>query len=216
MHDAAGIKVIDWLLHTPIAQAPVLVTLLPPLVALFAVIVAWATALWVARQKATIDLIEKRESTDYYRASHATFSRLRRSTGFAHLNDPADEAAADERRQVTDYLNHYELIALGIRRGMLSGSFYRSWMGGPFVRDWNAAVGWIERERWKFDAERDGWRYDPNIYRHFERTARKWSREATRPLGRKGPVPTRAGGAGDEPLPDLSGIDDSQAPPETG
>jgi hypothetical protein len=135
-------------------------------VALLALINARA----LARKKATIDLIEKTESTQHYRDINAAFSAVRRGEGFAELVDtPPSEAL---RRQINDYLNHYELIALGIRRGVLDGGFYRAWMGKSFVRDWNEAVPWIEQERWR--RQEDGsWKYHPSVFEHYERIACK-------------------------------------------
>jgi hypothetical protein len=63
----------------------------------------------VAKQRATLDFIEKVESTEHYRNLNATFSRLRRSEGFAHLTDPP-EALKPTRAALMDYLNHYELV----------------------------------------------------------------------------------------------------------
>lgn len=195
-----------WLVDTPAPQAPILVQLLPPTVAALALLVGWRTAVWVARQRATIDLIEKRESTDFYRANSRRFSELRRAAGFAHLNDPVTSDDQAGRRRVVERLNHYELVARGIRPGVLSGGFSKRWMGGPFVRDWNAALDRIEGERWKHDPRTGGHRYDPKTYQHFERVARRWSpRDARRPAGPAKPSP-RTDGPGAEPLPELEGV----------
>lgn len=194
-----------WLLETPASQSPVIVSFLPPLVGLLALVVAWRTAIWVARQKATIDLIEKSESTAVYRENSQRFSELRRGAGMVHLADPQSDQDRRDRRHVLDHLNHYELVALGIRRGVLSGGFYKRWMGGPFVRDWNAALDLIELERWK-RGPGDANRYDPKIYQNFERVARLWSpRDARRPLGAK--MHRVAEGPGAELLPELTGVD---------
>lgn len=200
---------VEWLRTTPASQAPVLFQLFPPFVAVIALLVAWRTAVWVARQKATIDLIEKRESTEYYRTNNRRFSELRRGGGFAHLNSPSNPHDIEDRQRVIDYLNHYELVALGIRRGVLSGGFYKRWMGGPFVRDWNAALGWIEGERWKHDPDTGEDHYDDRVYRSFERVARSWSRTALRPLGKHGRPPAGHAGPGAEPLPDIDGVTDA-------
>lgn len=206
---------IDWLLHTPGAQAPVLFQLFPPAIALLGLLVAWRTAVWVARQKATLDLIEKRESTAYYRDNNRRFSELRRSGGLAALNNPQSAAEVDDRQRVIAYLNHYELVALGIRRGALSGGFYKRWMGGPFVRDWNAALDWIEGERWKHDPDTGVARYDAKVFGQFERVARRWSpKGARRPAGAAGVPPRARGGPSDEILPELEGVDPPHAAPQ--
>jgi hypothetical protein len=199
-----------WLVDTPAARSPVIVSFLPPLVALLALVVAWRTAIWVARQKATIDLIEKSESTTVYRENSVRFSELRRGPGFLHLADPQSDGDRRDRRHVLDHLNHYELVALGIRRGVLSSGFYKRWMGGPFVRDWNAALDFIEVERWKC-APGEAERYDPKVFQNFERIARRWSpRDARPPLGVGGRRPAVLAGPGAELLPELAGVDPAE------
>lgn len=200
------VGLIHWIFTEKSSNAPVGVQLITSAttiaIALLAIYFASWTAHRVARIKATIDLIEKRESTIVYRDCNATFSHLRRGSGFRHLNNPSPDDQ-DKREQVKDYLNHYELVALGIRKRVLDDDFYRGWMGGPFVRDWNAAGDWIQRERWKRNEAGD-WEYDDNIFEHFEFIATRWSRKARR-LKAEPRTPPKDGGAGpgDEALPVL-------------
>jgi len=185
---------MDW--HFYITPAIAIVSALVALRALF-------SARELARKKATIDLIEKTESTPHYRALNAAFSGVRRSHGgFAGLID--DPPSDTLRRQINDYLNHYELIALGIGRGVLDESFYRAWMGKSFVRDWNEAAPWIEQERWRKQPD-GGWKYHPSVFEHYERIACRWSREAIRlrDQPRVPPAEAQPITAGDDPLPAL-------------
>lgn len=175
---------------------------LNPVLVLLSLCIAWLAlrnTRSVARQKATLDLIEKKESTEHYRALSRRFSELRRGPGFAHLNDPVAGDKAD-RQVVIDFLNHYEIVAIGIRQNILDARIYRAWMEGAFVRDWNAARDWIQRERWK--ARVDGsWEYRGSIYGHYQSVACAWSREAVAlDAGSSGPPGTPAG-PGDEALP---------------
>jgi hypothetical protein len=60
-----------------------------PAIASVAAFVAWRAfrgARLIAKQKATLDLIEKRESTEHYRQIIDRFSTLRKNRGFDHLN----------------------------------------------------------------------------------------------------------------------------------
>lgn len=155
----------------------------------------------LARNKATLDLIEKRESTDHYRKINERFSDLRKGKGFAHLNDPATAADIDDRHAVIDYLNHYEMVAIGIRRDLLDATLYRAWMEGPFVRDWNAASGWVQRERWKADSE-GTWTYRASILQNFQKIAQNWSSDAIVLNETTGPPPLIAAGPGDQSLPE--------------
>jgi hypothetical protein len=176
----------------------------PALVALSAIIafIAMLNARRVAKERATLDLIEKVESGDHYRKITKTFSELRRGRGFAHLSNPKLEEDKEARRCVNDYLNHYELVSIGILSGLLDETVYRSWMRGPFVRDWNAASDWVQRERWK--RQDDGtWEYYGQVFMNYEIVARKWSHEAKALDETSGgpPPEIEAGGPSDEPLP---------------
>jgi hypothetical protein len=156
----------------------------------------------VARQRATLDFIEKVESGDHYRKIVQTFTELRRGKGFAHLSNPKTDVDKDTRRCVNDYMNHYEMVAIGIRTGILDKRFYRDWMRGPFVRDWNAIASWVQRERWK-RLEDGSWEYYGKIFIEYEKLARQWSSEAVALSAAYSgpPADEDAGGPSDEPLP---------------
>lgn len=134
----------------------------------------------LARQKATLDLIEKAESSDFYRDLNAVFSATRKAGDWAVLHDPKSDDLAARRQKVLDYLNHYELVSIGIRAKILDGGFYRRWMFGAFVRDWNAAADFIQRERWKYYPQVNAWTYRPAAYEAYQALACAWSRDARR------------------------------------
>lgn len=174
-----------------------------PILGAFALFFAWASirnARALARHKATLDLIEKTESTDHYRSINRAFSALRRGAGLAHLNDPQNDADKAARQSVIDYLNHYELVAIGIREGLLDEHLYRAWMEGAFVRDWNAATQWIQRERWQYDEVRS-WTYRDSLLANYQAIARRWSPEAVVLDARHSGPPAAPAGPSDEPLP---------------
>lgn len=175
-------------------------------------IVAIITTRAVARQKATLDLIEKRESTDLYRQLASDFSKVRRRPGgFASLNNPKTDADKSDRQKVVRYLNHYELISIGILNGILDDKIYRTWMRGAFTRDWNAAADWIQRERWKRD--KGEWSYYDRLFENYGRVAKRWSNEVRVLTKKSGGPPSGAdiGGPGDEALPAPPGEEVKQA-----
>lgn len=177
-------------------------TFATPLIGLVALYFAWrniANARRIARDKATLDLIEKRESTEHYRNIHETFRRLRAGQGFAHLSDASLPRHKRERRDVVDYLNHYELVAIGVQSKILDAGLYQKWMLGPFVRDWNAAREWIQRERWEWDGK--NWQYRSAVFQHYQDVACSWSPDALRLDRDSFPPPDAPAGFGDEPLP---------------
>lgn len=180
------------------------VTYVTPVLVLLSAIIAIIgvrNARSVARQKATLDLIEKVESSEHYRARNAVFSRRRTGPGFADLNAPMTDSDREDRSAVVDYLNHYEIVAIGIRSNILDAEFYRRWMVGPFVRDWNAASDWVQRERWKWDAEARLWRYRHQLFENFQWLAIRWSAEARVLTSESSAPPPHSAGPGDAALP---------------
>lgn len=176
--------------------------LTPLIILLSAIAAGWGvwSARRTARQRATLDLIEKVESTGHYRSLHSTFASRRRSNNFSPLHDPmpGDE---DDRQAVLDYLNHYELVSIGIRSKILDGTIYKRWMFGPFIRDWNAASEFIQRERWKWDTKKCTWEYHPKLFEHYQSVACEWSTEAIVLTKTASVPPEKPEGPGDEELP---------------
>lgn len=127
----------------------------------------------LARRKATLDLIEKVESAEHYRTLTDAFTAIRRANGFAHIVKPTDDASKKLRGQVLDYLNHYELVAIGIRKEILDAGMYRDWMATAFVRDWNAVADWVQSVRVISDTGRPG--YNPKAFSNFQMMAREWA-----------------------------------------
>lgn len=181
----------------------ILPALITPIIGCLALYFAWQNirnARDLARNKATLDLIEKKESTEHYRAINDIFSTLRLGKGFTHLNDPQTDPERKERQAVIDYLNHYEMVAIGIRDELLDAQLYRAWMEGAFVRDWNAAAQWVQRERWKYEKDR-GWTYRASILQNYQDAACQWSQEAIRLNDTTSGPPVEPAGTSDEALP---------------
>ena len=152
-----------------------------PLVGVVTTVIAGAIALrnidsarQLARRRATLDLIEKVESSEHYRGLTDAFRVVRKTGSFAHLVAPRDAASRRTRGQVLDYLNHYELVAIGIRQEILDGGMYRAWMESAFVRDWNAAADWVQATR--LDTSVTGTtRYDDRAFANYQWMAREWA-----------------------------------------
>ena len=115
-----------------------------------------------------------------YKRSHETFRRYRQLGDFSALHDPHNEKFLNDRKDVLAFLNHYELVAIGIATGTLDREFYQRWMRGPLVRDWNDAADFIQRERWKFSRERGEWVYYDKVFENFGWLALFWDSQAVR------------------------------------
>lgn len=216
--DARWIEAIASAVDAAVSAPPIWTVFVAPAVVVVATSVSLMAALHgfrvtrsVARMRATLDLIEKAESTDYYRNLTKTFSRLRRGRGFSHLNDPTEKDRED-RLQLIAYLNHYEIVAIGIRRGILDDDTYREWISGTLVRDWNAVAAFVQRERWKWDPEAEVWLYADQVYEAFQALATRWSPDsAARADAESTPVPAKPSGSSDAPIPDVIGETPAEA-----
>ncbi len=120
----------------------------------------------MARLKATLDLIEGTESKEYYQKRYEAFRSFRKDPDF-QAKVLGDQGSAEKRILCYDFLNHYELVAISCREGLIDEAFYRHWMGPNFVRDWNAAAPIIVLAR-------DGEAGTPEAYVSFEALAVAW------------------------------------------
>lgn len=150
--------------------------LLSPTIILFSVVAAIfgiATQRYIARRRATLDLIEKYESTEFYQELNEAFSSRRKNLqDWKDLQVPTEKEFMSERSKILAYLNHYELVAIGIENKILDEKFYRNWMKTPYTRDWDAAAGFVNRDRWR---KNDGsWEYNSKLYENFRLLAIKW------------------------------------------
>ena len=193
-------NVQDWV---PDFLAQNLGLLTPSLILLSALAAGWGviSQRGTARRRATLDMIEKVESAPHYRSLHAIFSYHRRTNSLLRLNDPKEAKDKEDRQSVLDYLNHYELVSIGILRGTLDEAIYKKWMFGPFVRDWNAASDFVQRERWKWDPKKEKWDYHHQLFEHYQKIAIRWDHNAINLNEHYKAPPKEPEGPGDELLP---------------
>lgn len=147
-------------------------------VSAFIAVLSLISAQRIARTKATLDLIEKVESTPHYQQLHATFAYFKRTDSFDRLHTPKEDKDRADRAAVNGFLSHYELVSIGIEKNILDESFYRDWMETPFVRDWNAAAKFIQRERWRLNENGTDYEYYPRLFEYYGRVAQKFSDDA--------------------------------------
>jgi len=102
------------------------------------------------RKQATLRLIQDSEEKEYYRSIQKAFFDF-----FPEDNPPDDATVAalvnakkgdplyDKQPDVDSYLNHYELIAVGIENQILDEGFYNRWMRYSYVLVWERAMRYI-------------------------------------------------------------------------
>jgi hypothetical protein len=102
----------------------------------------------MARKRATLDFIERSESTPHYRELYRAFTDVRKDPdGLMQLARPTNPQLLRQRENVIDYLNHYEMMAMGIHEGMLDESVYKKFMKSTLVRDWFEAREFVRHLR---------------------------------------------------------------------
>jgi hypothetical protein len=127
----------------------------------------------IARVKATLDLIETAESSEYYQGLYQSFKRYRTDNEFKSVVlSPRTAEDTKSRLLCWDFLNHYELVAIGIAEGILDENFYKSWMGYAVVRDYKEAAELIEVAR---KPKKPGDPGDKVAYVELQRLASKWA-----------------------------------------
>ena len=128
----------------------------------------------IARLKATIDLIEASESEEYYRKLYQDFRRYRMDSAFRdRVLDPKDDADWEIRYSCLSYLNHYELVAISFKQGVLDEGFYRDWMAYAVIRDFREAEHLVRVAR---APKKPGDPGDPAAFCNLEALCAKWSR----------------------------------------
>jgi hypothetical protein len=164
----------------------------------------------IARQKATLDLIEKVESTAHYRDVVKAFATLD-TDALEALNAPASDEQKIARQHVLDYLNHYELVAIGIANDILDDGIYRRWMASYAVGDWNKAAQFVQAERWRLNEAGTDFEYRPDIFGNLQKAVGRWSSKAVVLTGdpaTKPALPKLKTAPGDLPLPQTNPLPD--------
>lgn len=125
------------------------------------------------RRRATLDMVMRtfldERGTKLYDAFIALYRRNEDGSDqfrFVDMFEYSKEVETD-RNTVIDQLNNYELVALGIRRGLFDEGFYKHWFHGQFLKDCRALVPLIE----KVQAER------PSTYCELTALMNKWEKE---------------------------------------
>lgn len=96
-----------------------------------------------ARLTQTLTLITNLQTNSHWKENRIEFIKLRESKEIRkHANQDTEDAQC-----IRQYLNHYELIALGIDLGIIEYSMYKRYYRGTIIRDWNECYPFVEDER---------------------------------------------------------------------
>lgn len=101
------------------------------------------------RRRATLDMVLKTFMDDAGRERYAKFKKLMErhkdrsdELDILKLASP-DSPITEERETLRSQINEYELIALGIRRGLFDEKIYKLWFQNQFVRDYESLKEFI-------------------------------------------------------------------------
>jgi hypothetical protein len=160
-------------------------TVIIGIIGIIATTFAWVAVLtnrWSARMRATLDLLERIETTEHHLRRYRAFRKVRMEPNGIHriiqISRGEDET---ERDLCVDYLNMYEFISLGINHKILDETYFRNAYEPTVLRDWAAAKPLVDDMRNPADpAAGPG---DPVYFEHFEWLVTRWKRP--QPLWRR-------------------------------
>ncbi len=145
-----------------------------PLAIVMAAVGGWFAQHWISKKRATVDFITQTEvgsakwQEEIRRFAELTNDRTHPQPLIALL-DPQTEDQYRDRLLISAVLNHFEMVAVGIKRGAFSNVIYRDWSGTPYVDAWTKAEPYITARRDK--------KKQPTAYEHFEKRAKEWAKK---------------------------------------
>lgn len=124
------------------------------------------------RRRATLDMVLKTFIDESGRARYNAFKDV--MTRHKNCEDPLDiiqfadpdSPPSTDKQSLRDQVNEYELIALGIRRGIFDEKIYKLWFGGQFVRDFDSLQPYLNRV----------WEKRPSVFCEFVYLAERWKK----------------------------------------
>ena len=140
------------------------------------------TAVWgivsqrtIARRRATFDYIASGERDREVIEARRKFIELTKAPGGLAPWAAEDKEKTPEAQSVRIVLNEFELIAIGIQRGIVDAELYRRWYESGVIRHWNHAEPFVKALR-----ARTG---NQAVFHEFEELA-KWFRGEKNPRRR--------------------------------
>ena len=131
-----------------------------------------------ARRNETLSLIKKTEFDEEFIDAKVTFQAYAHKTNgemeelFAGIhyrlqnNITIDKELHEDMIDIRLFFNSFELVALGIKQGVLDEDFYKLWQATGFIDVWNRSAKTIGVMRKCSE--------NPKIYRQWEELVKKW------------------------------------------
>lgn len=128
----------------------------------------------ITARQATLEFIRDAERDNDIITARREFNRLSKDP--AGLGPIAADTTTDEYKSVQLVLNHFEMVAIGIQRGIFEDEIYRRWYKSGVIRAWKVAAPFIFARRTSTGNDA--------LYHEFEEMARYYI--GKRPMPRRG------------------------------
>ena len=139
-----------------------------PLIGAIAVVlvggISYVSQRVVASRRSTLDFISKTEvgNPEWTPIRRVFLDAVRNNNLLDILEDPDD----GKNNEILALLNHFELVAVGIRSKALNKKVYERWYQTGYVKTWNQAAPYVKKLREK--------RNHLTLFCEFERLAKQW------------------------------------------
>ncbi len=137
--------------------------------AFLAGIYAFVTLMWnrkTVRDRETIVLLNQTSWDHDYIKVRNLFAKHRDNHN--GLTTCCNDTETEDYKSIIQFLNYYELIAIGIQNGILSESVYQMFFLTRYVKDWQKSKAFIAQVRINSKNEL--------IFIQFEALAKKWEK----------------------------------------
>ena len=138
--------------------------------AIMAGVYAFFSSMWnrkTVRDRETIVLLNQTSWDKDYIQARNTFAKHRDNAN--GLTKCCEDPNSEEYIAIVQFLNYYELIAIGIGHGILSASVYQSFFRTRYVKDWQKSKAFIASIRINSKNEL--------IFIKYEELAKKWEKK---------------------------------------
>jgi hypothetical protein len=118
----------------------------------------------ISRRKTTLELIARNEADHDIIAARTTFTNLAKAkVGIAKWAEEK-HVQSSETHAIRLFLNQFELISIGVQKGVLDGEFWRFWYKSGTIATWDYAEPFVKALR-----KRVG---NDMVYHEFEELAK--------------------------------------------
>ncbi|MEX2375766.1 MAG: DUF4760 domain-containing protein [Dehalococcoidia bacterium] len=121
----------------------------------------------LAKKRATLDMLAQKEWDRDYIEARAEFIKLRDANSGLEFWADKEHKNSPQSNVIRNTLNDYELIAVGIKEGILDEDLYKRWFKTSFLKDMRMAKNYIAAIRQEAGTDA--------IFAEAEWLAQKWA-----------------------------------------